>query len=402
MGQSISMVDFNYIVSTGVIVPDTSEIRAEVEGEWRSALGQDLPVTSETPQGAMITMEVESRDAAVRFAAEQANQINPDISGGIFLDAIWALMAGSRKAATRSTLSGVVLSGAANTVVPAGSLATVETTGEQFRLIYTVVLDPTGSATGQFEALETGPIAVPVGRLIQVASSVLGWEQVYNPNAAVPGSLVESDVASRRRRRQTLALQANGNPEAITSRLYDVDGVRSLSFRENYTKVDIIIEGVTLVAKSVYACVDGGADLDIATALLASKSGGCDWNGEELVQLIEPSSGQSYSVRFSRPEELTFFARFTIRSTTLDANTIIPAAVAAYGDGELVTGVGLGVGDDLAPFELGAAVNEVEPQIFVKKVETSRDGITWTSDVTPILISQVARIPASSVRVVIS
>jgi hypothetical protein len=166
--------------------------------------------------------------------------------------------------------------------------------------------------------------------------------------------------------------------------------------------VDIVQEGVTVVANSIYVCVDGGADLDIATALLASKSGGCNWNGSHLIEIIEPSSGQPYSVRFDRPVERTFFTRFTIRATTLDANTIIPAAVAAYGAGELATGIGLGVGDDLAPFELAAAVNEVEPQIFVKKVETSTNGTTWTSDVTEILINQVARIPASAVQVVIS
>lgn len=396
------MVDFNYIVSTGVIVPDTSETRAQVEAEWRAALGQDLPVTSETPQGAMITMETESRDAVARNNAELANQINPDLAGGIFLDAIWALTAGERRGATSSVLSDVQLNGTPNTVIPAGSLASVETTGEQFRLVSTVVLDPTGAALGQFEALESGPVSVLPGRLVQVASSVLGWEQVYNPYSAVPGRLVESDIASRRRRRQTLGLQSSGNPEAITSRLHDVEGVRSLSFWENYTKVDIVQEGVTVVANSIYVCVDGGADLDIATALLTSKSGGCNWNGSHLVEIIEPSSGQPYSVRFDRPVERTFFTRFTIRATTLDANTIIPAAVAAYGAGELATGIGLGVGDDLAPFELAAAVNEVEPQIFVKKVETSTNGTTWTSDVTEILINQVARIPASAVQVVIS
>lgn len=396
------MVDFNYIVATGVIVPDTSQVRSEVEAEWRSALGQDLPVTSETPQGAIITMEVESRDAVARFNAEMANQINPDIAGGVFLDAIWALMGGGRRSATRSIIPAVQMNGAANTPIPAGSLATVEVTGEQFRLISTVVLDSTGSAIGNFESVDPGPVAVLPGRLVEIASSVLGWEQVYNANAAIPGQLTESDIASRRRRRETLGLQGSGNPEAIKSRLYDIDDVRSLSFWENYTKTDIVKEGVTVIANSIYACVDGGADLDIATALLASKSGGCDWNGDVLIELIEPSSGQPYSVRFDRPDELVFFVRFTIRATTLDANTIIPAAIASYSAGELEVGVGLGVGDDLAPFELAAAVNEVEPQIFVKKVETSLDGSAWTSDVTSILINQVARLPASSVQVIVS
>ncbi|MBP3932282.1 MAG: hypothetical protein J6D44_00175, partial [Pseudomonas sp.] len=96
------MADYNYIVSTGVIVPDTASLRSEVEAEYKSVLGADLPVTPETPQGVLITAEVESRDGMVRNNAELANQINPDIAGGVWLDAIWALTRGKRRGATRS------------------------------------------------------------------------------------------------------------------------------------------------------------------------------------------------------------------------------------------------------------------------------------------------------------
>ncbi len=117
------MADYNYIVSTGVIVPDTASLRSEVEAEYKSVFGADLPVTPETPQGVLITAEVESRDGMVRNNAELANQINPDIAGGVWLDAIWALTRGKRRGATRSRLSGVVFSGIPGTIIPAGSLA---------------------------------------------------------------------------------------------------------------------------------------------------------------------------------------------------------------------------------------------------------------------------------------
>lgn len=90
------MADYQFITSQGVIVPDTSTLRDDVENEYRSVFGQDLDVNPETPQGALITMEVENRDSVARNNAELANQINPDLAGGIFLDAIWALMGGQR------------------------------------------------------------------------------------------------------------------------------------------------------------------------------------------------------------------------------------------------------------------------------------------------------------------
>lgn len=395
------MVDFNYIVPTGVIVPDTSELRADVEGEWKSAFGQDLVVTSETPQGVMITAEVEARDATVRNNAELANQINPDIAGGIFLDAIWRLTRGNRRPATRSTMNGVQFRGIPSTIIPAGSYATVEATGAQFQTLIDLVIGSDGLVIGDMVSEDAGPIAAPIGGLNQVASSVLGWEQVYNPIAAVPGSLVESDVASRRRRRQTLALQSVSLPEAITSRLYNIDGVRSLSFRENITNDDIVIDGVTLVPHSIYVCVEGGTDTEVATALLNSKDGGGNWNGSIAVGIIEPFSKQSYTVRFDRPIEIQYFARITVRSTSLDAQTIIPAAIAAYTAGELEGDTGLVIGADVSPFELSGAINEVEPRIFVAKVEISTDGTTWSSNVSPIAINEVARLPESAIQVVI-
>lgn len=395
------MVDFNYVVPTGVIVPDTSTLRDDVVAEWRTAFGQDLVVTPETPQGVIITMEVEARDAMVRNNAEVANQINPDLAGGVWLDALWALTNGGRRGATRSRLAGVEFRGTALTLIPAGSIATVEGSGAQFFTVDNILLDTSGFAVGAMESVLTGPIAAAPNTLVRVASSVLGWEQVANPAAAELGRLVESDVAGRRRRRQTLALQSVALPEAIISRLYEIDGVRSLVFRENITDATIVIDGVTLVEHSIYVCVEGGTNLEVATALLETKSLGANWNGSVAVSVTDPASGQIYQVRLDRPIERTFLARVTVKSSTLDVQTIVPSAIAQYVAGELEGEAGLVVGSDVSPFELAGAVNQVEPRIFVTKVELSADGITWSSNEIPIAINQVARLPESAVTVVI-
>lgn len=397
MGQRQSMADYQYITSTGVILPDTSVIRDEVESEWRAAFGQDLVVTSETPQGAMITIDVESRDGMVRNNAELANQINPDIAGGIFLDAIWALTRGRRRSATRSVLSGVEFRGIPGTIIPSRSVAVVETTGARFLTSIDLVIGPAGLVTGQMVAEDTGPVAAPAGTLTQVASSVLGWEQVTNPTSAALGADRETDIASRKRRRNTLALQSISLPEAVISRVYGVDGVRSLSFRDNDTNTTQVIDGVSLAPHSVWVCVDGGEETDIATALLASKTGGAGWNGDVLVSLIEPASGQAYAVRFDRPQELNRILRITVKPTTLDAQTIILQAIQQYQSGELDSEDGLVVGEDLSPFEIAGAINEVEPRIFVKKVESSVDGLSWSTAIIDASINQVFRIVSTQV-----
>lgn len=396
------MADFNYVTSEGVIIPDTSTIRDEVIADWRSAFGQDLVVTPETPQGIFITQDVEIRDGVARNNAEVANQINPDLAGGIWLDAIWSLTRGSRRPATHSMLAGVVLSGIPTTLVPAGSVAVVSATGERFLTTANALIGAGGSTTVSMRAERTGPVAAPAGSLDQVASSVLGWETVSNPNSAVLGREVESDIASRQRRRNTLALQSISAPEAIISRLYNIDGVRSLAFRENITDTTQVIDGINIRYHSVWVCVEGGTNAEVAQALLETKTLGAGWTGAVVVPTLEPISGQAYNVQFDRPSETTLFARFTIRPTTLDAQVIIPRAVRMYADGEIDGEMGLVVGQSVSPFELAGAVNQVEPRIFVARVELSTDGATWFSSDFPVALDQIARIPESAVQVVIA
>lgn len=306
------MADYQYLTSQGVIVPDTSTLRDDVESEYRSVFGQQLDVNPETPQGALITMEVENRDAVVRNNAELANQINPDLAGGIFLDAIWALMGGQRFDATHSFLSQVKFTGIAETIIPKGSQAAT-LNGDLFETTKTLIIGKGGSVTGDMRAIETGAIECGVGQLNKVASSVLGWETVHNPSNAVLGRDAESDLQSRRRRKQTLAKNTVSVGEAITSALYELEGVRSLAYRENYTDQPMMFDGITLVPHSIYVCVEGGDKEAIARSLLRTKTLGAAFNGSEEVEVLENISGQIYPVKFDRAKEIVLFCRVTVK-----------------------------------------------------------------------------------------
>lgn len=251
------MAEYNYITSSGVIIPDTAEQRTAVENEFKAVFGQDLDISPETPQGVLITMETENRDAIVRNNAELANQINPDLAGGVFLDAIWALMGGERRDATRSILTQVQFGGVPGTIIPKGAQA--ETlAGDTFFTTKSLIIGKNGTVSGDMRAVETGPVECPAGQMMTVASSVLGWETVTNPTGAVTGRIAESDLQSRRRRKLTLAKNTVSVGEAMTSALYELEGVRSLAYRENYTNTPMAANGITLVPHSVYVCVEGG------------------------------------------------------------------------------------------------------------------------------------------------
>ena len=393
---------YDYIVETGVIVPDTADIQSEIQTEFKNAFGQDLIVSPETPQGVLITGEVLSRDGVIRNNATLANQINPNIAGGVYLDAIWSLTGGQRFVATRSTVN-VLLTGVANTIIPAGVRASTSD-GDLFESIGTYVIQPNGQVNAEFRSVLFGPIAALANTLTTIVDAILGWETINNPTAATLGRETQSDQSARQLRKNTLALQGQSVAEAITSGLYDVDGVRSLSFRENIQNITQVIDGVTLVPHSIYVCVDGGTDIDVATKILEKKSAGSNYNGTTTIAVIEPFSGQSFNVKFSRPAQVSILTRVTIKANTsiLDPQAAVKDAILAFANGQIDGEVGLAVGAPVSPFELGGAINRIYPSILVLKVEVSyASTVSYTTDILPISISEIASITNGSINVII-
>jgi len=397
------MADYQYLTDTGLIVADTAGLQAEVEAEYKAVFGQDLVVTPNTPQGVLITAEVTARANVVRNNAALANQINPNLAGGVFLDAIWALTGGQRIAATSSVIPDVSLLGLAGTLIPVGSQASLAD-GTLFASVSDVTLDGDGEGSVDFQAVDTGPIAAEVGTLTQIVTSVLGWDSVTNPTAAALGRSEESDIASRARRKVTLGLQGEGLAVAITSALYDTLNVRSLTFRENIEDTTQVIDGVTMVAHSIFACVDGGTDLDVATTLLAKKNGGCAWNGSTSVDVVEPASGQTYTVLFERPTEVPVQTRVTVRnqSSLVNVEAAVRQSVMDYAEGLIEGEPGLVVGASVSPFEIAGAVNQQNPGIYVQKCEVSLLSPTsWTTDEIEISITEIATLALGNIIVVV-
>lgn len=396
--------EYIFVPATGVIVPDTSELRTTIEDEYRAVFGADVVVIANTPQGVLITAETIARANVLANNAALANQINPNLAGGVFLDAIWALTDGQRLDATRSTIAAVTLGGQPSTFIPAGTIA-AQQDGTQWETTGDVTLDPTtGLTTAGFQAVDFGPIACNAGALNVVVSGVLGWESVTNANAAVLGRDEESDGASRIRRRNTLALYGSGGPEAIISALYDTEGVRSLSFRENVEDTTQVIDGISMVEHSIYACVDGGTDLAVATTLQETKSMGSNYNGGTSVDVTDPSSGQVYAVTFDRPTPVPMLVRATVRvlGATGDPVELTTAAILAFAAGEIEGEAGFTVGSDVSPFELAGAVNIEAVGIYVQKMEicTVASGVFIVEEV-PIALDEIATITEGAITVIV-
>ena len=381
---------YSYDLTTGYVIPDTANIQTEVQAEYTNTFGADLDVTSpSTPQGLLINAETQARVAVADNNAALANQINPAFAGGVFLDAILALMGAQRIGASSSQVL-CTLVGSSGTIIPAGSLVQ-DTNGNQWQNNDTITIPITGTLTDViFSAVETGAITVLSSQINTIISNILGWDSVTNPAANyVTGNDTQSDASARQYRMNTLYLQSNGLAGSIISTLTALKGVQSLSFLEN-TGGATTIDGVAMNANSIYVCINGGDDNAIAAGLSASKSAGCAYtNGASqtpvTVAYDVPISGQTINVLFDRPDIVQVGVQLTVTLITpiQDYVNTLTQAILNYAAGEVDGLPGLVVGKNVSPFEIAAAIGIQYPGAYITNLLISNlNVVTMNGDTT--------------------
>jgi uncharacterized phage protein gp47/JayE len=390
---------YDYISNNGVIIVDTSSTRSEVEQEFKTAFEDDtLVTTSDTPQGILINAITLERDEIARNNANLANQINPNIAGGIFLDAIMSMTGLSRNTATSTTVTATV-TGANGTVIPAGTKAKTGA-DDEFESTSIITIPISGSITVPFQSVEKGAIPCAISSLTQIVDPILGWETITNLSAGILGSATQSDSSSRKLRKNTLALQAVGVPTSIISSVSAVSGVTSLQFRENVESTTEVIDGQTLVPHSIWMCVDGGTDEDVGEAIILKKSLGCNYNGDVIVNVTEPSSGQVYPVKFYRPILIPCKMEITVKLTggASDPTTTIKNSIINWANG-LTEEEGLTVGTDFTLYEATANIAQ-QTGYFVVDAQNAKIADPLDRNKIDIAINEKATITESSITVI--
>lgn len=381
---------YSYITDTGVISPDTSDVLSEVQSEWNAAFGTNVSTDSSTYTGRQIAGEVSARTAVLNANAKVANQINPNQAGGLFLDALCALLGLTRAPATSTTVTNVKLTGVINTNIPAGVRASVGQNGPVFVLQTGVTLANDGSGGGiafaTFVAQVAGPTAVANLALDWPVDSILGWETISNdqtgasypvgasPSVTTVGTNKQSDGSLRALRNNTLALQGISTPQAQISNLYNIRDannnllVTSVAYLENVTSSVETINGITLQPHSIWACVDGAATpQQIGMSLLQNKTDGAGWNGAQTVAVVEPASGQTYNVQYDVPDYVFIYGALTMKQGSFVGNLqqAAPQAVADYFVGNVDGFSAVGIGTNVSPFEIAAAIVQQCPGSIV-------------------------------------
>lgn len=282
-----------YIDTSGLHIPAYTEIRDSLVEDAKTIFGQDIYLEPDSQDYQYISAVALKINDAFLAAQMVYNSRSPSGSIGTTLDSIVKLNGIKRKSATYSTAS-VTLTGTAGTVITNGIVGDVS--GNNWSLPVTVTIGAGGTVQTTATCQIAGAILASAGDINKIVTPTAGWTGVTNTIATV-GAPVESDGQLRSRQAISTARPSRTMLEGTTGGIAEVPGVTRYRLYENDTNVT---DSHGLPAHSITAVVEGGANLDIATAIYQRKGIGCYTNGDISVGIVD-SSGRTTNIRFYRP-----------------------------------------------------------------------------------------------------
>jgi len=377
---------YTYLLDTGTISIDTTDLLSDVEGEWTGAFGATLDTDASTPQGTMIASETTARTSVMKNNAELANMQNPGLAYGTFLDATCSLLGIGRGTNKSTVAQGVVVAGDATTVWAAGSRVQTPN-GDAFALLSAIDIPNSGTVSATFQSQAFGAIPFPLGAMEIIDGQVgIGSVTCTTGTTVTPGASQLTDPQLKNQRNQQLAVQGTASAAAVYANLLNVPNVTSVQVVENNTGSPGVVAGVTFTKGSaLWVCVAGTpSPAAVAAAMYASHNSGCPWDfgaagmGNPVqspngVLTQDPVTGVSYYVLFTTPIMYDAYVNITVQQTPQQSPGApnIAQSILDYADGLVAGEPGLVAGANVNAFEMSGAVLTAYPGLYVKTCQVA-------------------------------
>jgi hypothetical protein len=260
-----------------------------------------------------------------------ASLYNPDITSGLWLDALCALNGIVRNPATFSKVT-CVCTGSVGVVIPVNTLIQ-NTNGDVFSNLTTVTIGSGGTVNAEFQAVQSGVVGVVANTVNNIINQVYGWDSVNNPSDGITGTVVQSDNSLRLNRTSLLSKYGSASIGSLESNL--VQGLNLLTqyvfVAENSSSVDIVVGGVTLVPYSIYVSIVATEEQyqQIAEIIYNKKCPGINQNGAIEETYTDVESGTVFVAKFEVPAPTSLQVNITYPIGEYVANfeTLVKTAI---------------------------------------------------------------------------
>jgi len=319
------------VTELGVITVDTSAIKSDLEAAYKSALGAELNTDTDTPQGQLIQNDTNNLVYVMDEVTKVANMFSVYYATGASLDTAAAYFGYYRKYGVHTVVVGT-LGGIQGTVIPQGSV--VSNGSYDFVSLYPVTIGATGTVDVEFQCVESGAIPCLAGTLTTIVTDIPDWDTVTNASDGVKGFETESDNEFRNRiTANWLNIRGKTILGATIDNIAQLNGVISVVGRENPSTQTQVIDGITMVAHSIFICAYGGSDEEIAKVLGLNKTVGAATNGDYIASFYDADVGYTYVYKIQRPTVLDLAVQIEYEEnqyTPADVQTRISDTVLAW------------------------------------------------------------------------
>lgn len=393
--------NYTFLDNNGTVLADTADLKESVQEEYQAALGADLSLEDSTPQGRLIDIETNCRTAIIENNVLISNSINFNLAFGIILDA-WGANFNLQRGAASSSSVVATITGVAGTTISAGSQASTQR-GDIFYLENQITIPASGTINTTFLSLEKGAIPCPANSLTKIIDGTLGWETITNTNPATLGTTRESDASYKQQFYDAGLFTGMSLIEDYNNAVMNVENVLSARIIDNGESTNKVIDqNVTILPHSVYACVDGGNNNDVAMALFTRKSGGSGWTGltgqTVTVNVVDPTYGDTYSVSFNRPTEVQIYVDVTLNAGTNTSDTLQSDVQNVIND--YINA--LKIGDDLSVLQIAQAISSNVNGIQLTDIEIGTTQGSLSTTTITLYLNEVAKSQLSNITVTVN
>lgn len=335
---------------------DERQLYLDIDPSWN--------IDPSTPDGLKIAHDSEVFGALDETLQQAYNSKDPAKASAYDLDIISALTGTTRSEGTASTVTGVILTGVAGSIIPSGTRFKSATTGSVWMLDQTWTLDVTGKATASLSAASVGPVQADANTITMIVDTVAGLTGVNNPAPATMGTGVESDSSLRVKRATAVGRPGNNQIDSMLGELYAVDGVRRVKVYENDTNSATVSDDnpFGLPPHSIAPVIDGGTDINVALAIYLKKNPGVllfQAGTPVAINVTSPTYPDNVKlIKFSRPVYVDIVMNVVIKNDgTLPSIAVlqglIQQAVIEFAAGDLIPA---DVGFKIDGFDIGETV----------------------------------------------
>ncbi len=383
------------VTPNGVITVDTMDVLAQYQEAYKTALGSDLNLDASTPQGQLITNDVNNHTVLQAEIVNAINNYSVFYATGRALDVAGSRYGYYRKSGV-ATVVVATISGSQGTIIPSGSKASDGT--NEYELLNTTTIPAGGTTTAQFQCTTVGTIYCPAGTLTEIVDAVPGWDTVNNANDGVAGYDTESDSAFRQRIVANM-LQKRGRSTlgALVDNLAQLPNVISAVGRENPTNNTVTIDTVEMEPHSIYVCVLGGDATSIAKVIAEQKTMGAAMVGDTVVTYLDDIINYAYQYNIQRPADVSLYVKVQYKAnlyTPIDS--MVESQVKAVLQ-EYVANHPFAIGQTISGPDLATAFADFTTADIIS-ISVSLDGTTYSQYVAT-TIAQVAILSTANITV---